>query len=373
MGLDLWIHGPGYGESIVLVWDESKSDGSSRRAAVIDSYGDVRTPQDSFACRKLKELGDPPLAFVCGTHPHFDHVATLHDLLGQHAARIERVFWWGGHHRSVVGAYFGALLQHANARNPPRRLSDGICSQLYFIHWTRWLAGDFEPGQLALAQETSFIGVQRAYSGELPDGQGRIDVWAISPFLGPQKAYRTELEACIRRDGKADRMPKRTANETSLAFLIQFGQTQIILGGDANSKNWHLFREEWERQRAANPSLPKLNPDIIKVSHHGSKTSVSAGMWPADEGLFGTRRRGGRPQLAVVTPWSKNANSSKRTLPDVDVLEAISAAGCDILVTGGDSSDPYLQDASYEDSHVHLRVDSAGPIEVTPHLCEPFP
>jgi len=86
MALDLWIYGPGYGETTVLVWDEA--DGS-KKAAIVDNYGgNSAKGQPALLCLGQKQYGNPPLAFVAATHPHLDHVRNFHVVLENCGAKL---------------------------------------------------------------------------------------------------------------------------------------------------------------------------------------------------------------------------------------------------------------------------------------------
>jgi hypothetical protein len=383
MALDIWIHGAGYGESIVLAWDEAGGlQGTRRRHAVIDSYQRNRSgvpSMETFALRVLKANGADRLAFAVGTHPHFDHLATLPEVLAHFGSSVERVFWWGGHHRSVVGAYFDAFYEHSIRTGQGDR-SRAVRAQREFIAWVCELAGDGCPDRRTGRKEASFIGVQHAYSAALPGNEGRIEVWAISPHLGPQKKFREEMESCIAPNGKASKMPNSEGNDTSLAFLIQYGQRQIVLGGDASSENWALFKAEWDIMRSLEPTLPALKPDVIKVCHHGSEGNAPEEMWKDGLGFY---ESGGNP-VAVVTPWSRLPNSRMPVLPDESepdksVLKRISKAGCHLIVTGGspkESNQRYsLLNRSNRDydSHVHLVIPAvAGQVYWETQSCREF-
>jgi competence protein ComEC len=57
------------------------------------------------------------------------------------------------------------------------------------------------------------------------------------------------------------------ANNGSLVVKIQFGATSVILTGDAEEEAEHAMVGKFRTQ---------LRADLLKVGHHGSKTSTSA-------------------------------------------------------------------------------------------------
>jgi hypothetical protein len=393
MPLKLWIHGPGYGESIVLAWNEIRSGRKTRCAAVMDACRD-ENDLEPFVCRKLAspEVCAEKIPFIACTHPHDDHISAMPELFKQPGlvAKIERVLWWGGHHRSVMNTYLNALLNQAQ-ESGNKRGEEAISAHFDFVHGMCWLAGDFNAGGAALANEAAFVGVQFVYQAPLADEEGWLRVWSISPHLGPQKKFRNELESRISHKGGVTGGSLQLANHTSLGFLIEYGETQIILGGDVTSQNWRHFHDEWKKHEGkppndGEPPLPKLNPQVVKVAHHGSKTGdvirkskqeddgacqVLSFMWSQGKGFFGAMEidEANKP-LAVVMPW----NNGGSFLPDEDVLDRIHQSGFRVFVTGENAHDPYLEMQSdryqgWDDAHAYLRIHTNKKVEEDLDLC----
>lgn len=355
MPLDVWIHGSGVGETIVLAWHEAGK--QKQRAAVIDSFGNPSRPEDCFAIKTLAGLNNPILAFICATHPHYDHVATLPAVIEKHGRMLQRVFWWGGHHRSVVDGMLGVL---------PEPLSDPVKAIKQFMRLTCDLAGDSNPGGIVSAQEYSFTGVRHVYSAPLPEDGERLEIWSISPFLGPQKKFRESLEKSISASGEVEALKLSAVNDASLAFLIQYGRSQLILGGDTGTDNWRCAFQEWQRLKNGGTKLPDLDPDVIKVSHHGSKTAVpelqqkrplgDPDMWQAGKGFFGMMQERETQPVAVITPWTSR-------LPEDAVIKLIKEAGFKTFVTNSvDTKDPIAggRPLDFEDCYVRLSLAASG-------------
>jgi hypothetical protein len=152
-------------------------------------------------------------------------------------------------------------------------------------------------------------------------------------------------------------------------------------------ENWRTFQKEWQRRRqnttTENPPLPELCPQVIKVSHHGSKTAVpelqksrpaaDPDMWPKDAGFYGTWKPGTPHPIAVITPWSRlPVAGAAQVLPNNEVLRLIRDAGCEVYVTGGiETGDPYLAGCHLmmEYSYFHASVSAGGEIIARGHLC----
>ena len=99
------------------------------------------------------------------------------------------------------------------------------------------------------------------------------------------------------------------ANLASTVLLVRIGRVRILLTGDAKSPE-----EEWLLAR--DPAL--LAADILKVAHHGSRTSTSPAFLAAVH-----------PRLALVSVGAHNAYG----LPNAEVLQRLHDAGAEVLRT----------------------------------------
>lgn len=399
MPLELWIHGPGYGESIVLAWDELRIGRNVRCAAVIDACW-VEDDLDPFVCRMLDspEVSAEKIPFVACTHPHDDHISGMSELISSVGSRgtprlfykkVERVLWWGGHHRSVMMSYLSALLHQAKDDETRKK---AIIAHFEFVHGMCVMAGDYSAGVQPMANEASFVGVRLVYEAKLPGSEGQMRVWSISPHLGPQKKFREELEDRISNKGSVTGGSLKHANHTSLGFLIEYGEAQIILGGDVTSPNWRKFYDEWKEFEGkplpdeGGPPLPKLHPQVVKVAHHGSNTGdvtqkvkrsvdgvseVVSSMWQEDKGFFGQMQIDANAKpLAIVTPWKKGSGS----LPPDEVLDRIYHSGFRPFVTGKKPHEQLLkgqtgQETVWDAVHACLCIHADKTIEEDLELC----
>ncbi len=106
--------------------------------------------------------------------------------------------------------------------------------------------------------------------------------------------------------------PGDEANDGSVVLRVSYGETSFLLTGDA--------------ERAAEASLVAhygdlLRSDVVKVGHHGSRTSSTAG--------FVERVVGGAAPLAVVSVAERNVYR----LPNPEVLDRWQDAGATVLQT----------------------------------------
>jgi len=94
------------------------------------------------------------------------------------------------------------------------------------------------------------------------------------------------------------------ANETSLVLRVSIGRALVYLNtGDATTRDERALLAEW--------SGDSLRADVLKVAHHGSRTSTSMDFLAAV-----------RPSMAVVSAGRGNAYGH----PHPDALERLSAA-----------------------------------------------
>ncbi len=107
--------------------------------------------------------------------------------------------------------------------------------------------------------------------------------------------------------------PKRVSNNDSLVVRLGYGRRHILLAGDAEARMERLMVGD-ERE---------LNSDVLKVGHHGSKTSTTTAF---------LQRIGPRFGIISVGAFSRFGH------PNAEVLNALSAAGVRTYRTDYDGS-----------------------------------
>lgn len=322
--------------------------GLIRHAGVIDSLG------NSVYHPTIKRLNDEKwsrLAFVAATHPHLDHVESFVEILRKYAGRIDRILWWGGIDVArVVNVFDRLAAERALYGKEPGVAATHVA---WFLDAARYLAGHF-PRSLPRWPPVplqSVTGMEETYSAAIPGGIMRLSV--ISPWLRPQGDYVRDFESQIVRVAGGTRIvPCRVrANRTSLAFLIQYGKAQVLLGGDMESDNWTEFL------RTYNGEI--LNPCLIKASHHGSRTAMLPQMWNRTCGAFGAMPA--EQSVCVITPWRKG----DRVLPLETEIRRIAESGYRVVVTGTPKVTDVLNYGSrLLDSCVHVAVDTDGTAKI---------
>jgi len=102
---------------------------------------------------------------------------------------------------------------------------------------------------------------------------------------------------------------EKSTNNDSIVLRIQYGERSILLTGDI----------EQAAERALLASQQQLHADLIKVPHHGSKTSSTEGYVAAT-----------KPQLAIISV----GRTSRFGHPHKEVVERWQAIGATVLTTG---------------------------------------
>lgn len=125
--------------------------------------------------------------------------------------------------------------------------------------------------------------------------------------------------------------PKKTSpavsdNNSSVVLKITFGARSFLLTGDIET--------EAEGELMTNPGLFAV--DVVKVPHHGSKTSSTAAFVAATDPKYavisvGRRSRFGHPQREVVERWQANGAKVLKTGDRGTIT--ISTDGNDLRVT----------------------------------------
>jgi competence protein ComEC len=114
----------------------------------------------------------------------------------------------------------------------------------------------------------------------------------------------------------------RDPNLASLVLSVRIGRVRILLTGDAESPE-----EAWLLERASrDPTLASLlRADVLKVGHHGSRTSTTPAFLAAV-----------RPRLALVSVGAGNAYGH----PSAEVMQRLADGGARVVRT--DQSGPVI-------------------------------
>lgn len=100
-------------------------------------------------------------------------------------------------------------------------------------------------------------------------------------------------------------------NELSVAFLIEYGNQQIILGGDGTRQNWHFQGKRWSSAKI------KIASAAVKLPHHGSSIDCDDSVQNL---LFGPIRQSESPVIACIS-------ANGKTHPSPSVIDELVGRG----------------------------------------------
>ncbi|MCX6880796.1 MAG: hypothetical protein NTW21_44390 [Verrucomicrobia bacterium] len=319
MILDLFICGPGYGETIICRWEEE----GRLHAGVIDCYG----PNYGLTVYDwLLELEISQLEFLCVTHPHLDHIYNAYWVLELLEGSVSQLWWWGG---LTPDAYivFCDKLAAACGGGEGRLRSRAESVRRLFIEIAR------QEQKFGIPLVRTSARIKQLYP--IPQTTNPVlKITAFSPWDDSLMRFTKEVVSSIRVGGKAT-SDESLANLACIGLLLQYGNAQVVLGSDIEASNWNSLPDAF---------TSSLRPCVVKVSHHGSQNGTCAGMWSMSGFLCNQQ-----PQspIAVITPWHN-------VLPDEKVIKQIVGSGSTVFVTGQKNTNgrgrPWL-------SYVHVQVD----------------
>jgi hypothetical protein len=331
MSLEIHIYGPGFGETIFLRWPAR---GGGWHGALVDSC----SPDDGLWLeKKLRSLELNALQFVVATHPHLDHIEGLGAGLARSGIRSEHLFYWPGLSSEYWIQFYDTLgsQKGGDLKGTAQMVREwfGFCG----LHYEKHRISAMDVG-----------GKSKLIFSRNIDGKD-LHVKAIGPWLNGINRLVKNVSGSIERGGAINYQHDH-GNHVSIALLLEYGEAQVVLGGDMEDINWNALMAQSDR--------PKFKPSVVKVSHHGSSNGRINTMWPKRQGFFGEKPE---HSIAVVTPWSNGG----RSLPEEIVLSEIRDSGYTVYVTG--DSGRMGRQTRDRDSHVSIRLESDGSAEVFEH------
>jgi competence protein ComEC len=120
----------------------------------------------------------------------------------------------------------------------------------------------------------------------------------------------------------ANAKPLKDPNQNSVVIAVELGSTRLLLVGDAESgpRKDPSYEVDDVEKFLIDHHAKAIAADILQVGHHGSKTSSRSKFLEAV-----------KPKLALVSSGPKMYG--KVTLPDQEVIDAITKVGAKILRT----------------------------------------
>lgn len=216
---------------------------------VIDSNRDSSSSEPA-ALTFLRKAKVEELAFVCLTHPHADHYSGLSDILRFYEGRIEEL--WMFQLDSTHWKKFLVVQQHAATAEPRRRKFEELCT--IFRHVKEFLRSN----RLRLMQANV----------SLPD-RGGVSIDCLAPHpkqLGP-------YQQALAKSFDQPKSYRADENVLSVVLRLRYGNAAVILGADTPKASWlEMYREAKKRRQ-------NFQPELTKVSHHGSLDGFHSEIW----------------------------------------------------------------------------------------------
>lgn len=302
---DLVIHvlNVGFGDNIIVEFPVD-ADGK-RKFGIVDCYNADKTKK-YLEKLKAQHNSHNRLAFVCATHPHYDHICGINSLLlDKNLYPYE--FWDSGfRHKSKT---YKTILETVS-KNPEIkmiRVTSGI--EWYF---------------------------------------GKVRITALSPSVMLRNKYATygvdmnNASVVLRIEHhKEDVLLTRSLSyggKVDLDMLRKVGKSVAIMAGDAEFDSWAHITDEYPRIERTDENNPLVNKmvnylacSVIKVAHHGSMHSAPLDVY---------EKMG--PEIAVIS--TKQAISEKKTstgtikrglFPHDSAVIALEECNTKILTTDG--------------------------------------
>jgi len=141
-----------------------------------------------------------------------------------------------------------------------------------------------------------------------------LKIFALGPGGSLVDAYQAMIENYFLGKIELASTNSKRHNLISGVLLVKYGQTKVILGGDAERESWKQILDDSLRQSEGE----SIAADLVKISHHGSKRSISENLWErltfSARGDLDTKDR---ECYAVLTPLFA------QRLPDKQAIEHI--------------------------------------------------
>jgi hypothetical protein len=103
-----------------------------------------------------------------------------------------------------------------------------------------------------------------------------LQIFSLAPSGNLANRYQREIDELNMTVSDTSQVVKtyQRHNLISSVLLVKYGETRVILGGDAEKESWdNILADEI---RIKNESL---ECELVKVSHHGSKSGMTKNLW----------------------------------------------------------------------------------------------
>lgn len=320
---DLVIHvlNVGFGDAILI---EFPADSKGQRSyGLVDCYDFDKTRGYLNKVRTLRP-GHSQLAFLCATHPHWDHIKGIKKFVTSEKYRPKE-FWDSGfrHSHKTYEEILMALRAHdVKTEVKTVRVTSGM--EWYF---------------------------------------GKVRITALAPSVQLRNQYATygvdmnNASIVLRLEHHAEDVlsveSKEYKGKASLEDIRTAGQSVVILAGDAEFDSWAQIVSEYprlEKTKGHDPlvkeMINRLACAVIKVAHHGSMHSTPL---DAYEKMA--------PEMAIVSTEQEESTKTiggvkvtRRMFPHQLAAITLEECGARVLTTDGSYESQDVGDGTLKDA-----------------------
>ena len=245
--LNIYILNVDHGDSIII---EQEKNGSKAYGVIDSNIPEGSDPPP--ALKKLQQLNVDKLSFVALTHPHRDHFLGLPEIIDSLPVENFYSFPIGGlnpENLKKIQKIYRNIIENTD--------SDYLKKLSYQFVRLLWLVKN----KIGLNSWECPVGCDSII---YPQGFSDVDFRVILPHPKEKGFYFQMIEK-----GDVNISTSQNLNNLSLAFSIKYKGFEIILGGDGTRANWNSNKMTLARGNK------KLNGDIVKLPHHGSRIDCS--------------------------------------------------------------------------------------------------
>lgn len=316
---DLVIHflNVGFGDNIVIQFPEDNN--GNRKYGLVDCKNGTKTLN---YLDKLTNGQPTRLAFICATHPHYDHISGISKVMNSQYYPHE--FWDSG-------------FRH-NSQTYSHILEDVIANNIRMVRVSSGMEWYFHQVRITALSPSITLRNRYATYG--------VDMNNASIVLRIEHNRENVITMQSRR---------YTADDDSAEIIREAGRSVIILTGDAEFDSWSHICQEFpmvERTSTHDPLVKKmvnyLSSAVIKVAHHGSMHSTPLDVYEKMS-----------PNTAIISTKQKQSikQLDNSTIDEIERelfphrLAAMALEECDsrVLTTDGSYEGQTLADGSEKD------------------------
>lgn len=205
------------------------------------------------------------LAFVCVSHPHFDHVQGMAEILEIEHLCI-REFW-----HPLLDIEELLLFEPRSQEQGEIRPWDALDAARRFYYED--MIGDFVVFAQKMEQKVGKQNVRQVRAVmALPDIDG-VQIYAINPTHSSLQRYKAEVDNSY---GQCVSLPRDVLDNISIAFVFVFGDNAILYASDMQREQWRDVLRTIQSHEILGDSLPVR---ALKASHHGGPRSYFDSLW----------------------------------------------------------------------------------------------